>query len=135
MGLLAETKEKIKAPDRCVEQHVQQELMRLMPPPRSFGRLGDMVRQYAAIIGERTPREPVPCMVITCADHGVARNGISAYPVDTTRQMTLNYVMTKGASANAFANYSGSDMVVADVGVAGDLSQACLLYTSDAADE
>lgn len=124
VGLLAETIERIKSPDRDAEQHVRQELERFLPPGRSVGRLGDMVRQYAGITGMLHPSEPLPCMVITCADHGVARNGISAYPVDTTRQMTLNYVVSKGASANAFANYSGSDMVVADIGVAGDLSQA-----------
>jgi nicotinate-nucleotide--dimethylbenzimidazole phosphoribosyltransferase len=36
--------------------------------------------------------------------------------------MTANYLIAKGASANAFANYCGADMVVADMGVAGDLS-------------
>lgn len=123
MELLAKTLARIKAPDDHAQQHVRQELERLVPQNRNFGRLGDMVGQYAGVIGEKRPREPHPCMVVTCADHGVARNGISAYPVDTTRQMTLNYVVSKGASANAFANYSGSDMVVADVGVAGDLTQ------------
>ena len=124
MKLLSETLQKIEAPDRSIGCRVKQDLARLLPPPRSFGRLGDMIGQYASVIRELQPRDPSPCMVVTCADHGVARNGISAYPVDTTRQMTLNYVVSKGASANAFANYSGSDMAVVDVGVVGDLSGA-----------
>ena len=126
--LLSETLQKIKMPDPNISRRVQQELDRFLRPPRTFGRLGDMVRQFAGIIGELQPPDPFPCMVVTCADHGVARNGISAYPVDTTRQMTINYVLSKGASANAFANYSGSDMVVADVGVAGDLSKVSGLW-------
>ncbi|MPM84871.1 Nicotinate-nucleotide--dimethylbenzimidazole phosphoribosyltransferase [bioreactor metagenome] len=36
--------------------------------------------------------------------------------------MTANYLVSKGASANAFANFCGAEMVVADIGVAGDLS-------------
>jgi len=124
MGLLVETLEKIEAPDSTVMEQVQKQLNRLLPSPRSFGRLGEMAQQYAGITGELQPRDPSACMVVACADHGAARNGVSAYPIDTTRQMTLNYVVSKGASANAFANYSGSDMVVADVGVAGDLLQA-----------
>ena len=128
MSLLAETIKKISAPDSAKRQHVQQQLEQWLPPPRSLGRLGGMVGQYAGITGDDPLRQPSPCMVVTCADHGVARNGISAYPIDTTRQMTLNYVLAKGASANAFANYSGSDMVVVDVGVAGDLSHAPELW-------
>lgn len=121
MILLGETLRKIRMPDRWAADYVEGRLETLFPAPRSAGRLGEMARKFAAMTGERTPRDPSACMVVTCADHGVARNGISAYPVDTTRQMTINYVVSKGASANAFANYSGSDMVVADVGVAGNL--------------
>jgi len=128
MGLLAETMERIVSPDLRVEQIVQQRLAGLLPSDYKLGRLGDMVAQYAGITGDTFPQVPNTCMVVTCADHGVARNGISAYPVDTTRQMTLNYVVSKGASANAFANYSGSDMVVADVGVAGELSQTAGIW-------
>jgi nicotinate-nucleotide--dimethylbenzimidazole phosphoribosyltransferase len=36
--------------------------------------------------------------------------------------MTANYLISKGGSANAFANFCGADMVVVDMGVAVDLS-------------
>lgn len=36
--------------------------------------------------------------------------------------MTANYLISKGGSANAFANFCGADMVVADLGIAGDMS-------------
>ena len=120
--LLEETLRKIVPPDQEIDRDIQRVMDGFTPPSRTFGRLGNMLCRYAAILGTPVPVEPKPCMVVACADHGVARNGVSAYPPDTTRQMTVNYVLPKGASANAFANYSGSDMVVADVGVAGDLS-------------
>lgn len=128
MDLLKQTLARITAIDQAVIRQVKNELAQLLPPGRSLGHLGAMVCQYAGIIGEGIPKEPVPCMVVTCADHGVARNGVSAYPVDTTWQMTRNYVLAKGASANAFANYCGAGMVVVDVGVAGDLSDVPELW-------
>ena len=128
MGLLAETLRKIEAPDSDVMEQVGKQLDQWLPPTRSVGRLGEMAQQYAGIIGERLPGDPLACMVVSCADHGVARNGVSAYPIDTTRQMTVNYVVAKGASANAFANYCGADMAVVDVGVAGDLANVYGLW-------
>lgn len=122
MELLEKTLSRIGKLDRLSMQQVERDLAIFLPPARSLGHLEAVVCQYAGIMGNARPPAPVPCMVVTCADHGVARRGVSAYPVDTTLQMTRNYAESKGAAANAFANYCGADMVVADVGVVGDLS-------------
>lgn len=121
MNILYDTLRKISLPDIQTQQAVKQHLDTVIGPG-SLGRLGDMVSQYAGITGKLQPSPPKNCMVVACADHGVAQRGISAYPVETTLQMTANYLVSKGASANAFANYCGADMAVVDVGVAGDLS-------------
>ncbi len=122
MSLLQETLLQINELDMDVMAKVQNRLDNLTKPIGSLGRLERIVRQYAGIVGQDQPELPKHCMVITSADHGVARLGISAYPIETTLQMTANYLLSKGASANAFANFCGADLVVADVGVAGDLS-------------
>jgi nicotinate-nucleotide--dimethylbenzimidazole phosphoribosyltransferase len=122
MSLLQETLARITSLDAVVMGKVQDRLDSLTKPINSLGRLESMVRQYAGITGAIRPQLPRTCMVITSADHGVAKHGISAYPVETTLQMTANYLIAKGGSANAFANFCGADMVVADMGVAGDLS-------------
>lgn len=122
MSLLNETLLKITPLDTEVMEKVQVRLDSLANPIGSLGRLGKMVRQYAGITKQIQPQVPRNCMVVTSADHGVSKRGISAYPVETTKHMTRNYLVSKGASANAFANFCGADMVVADVGVAGDLS-------------
>lgn len=122
MNGLRETLSRITPLDTAVMEQVQDRLDGLTKPAGSLGRLEKMVRQYAGITGDVHPQIPRNCMVVTCADHGVARHGISAYPMETTREMTANYLVSKGASANAFANFCGADMVVADMGVAGDLS-------------
>ncbi|MDD4600054.1 Nicotinate-nucleotide--dimethylbenzimidazole phosphoribosyltransferase [bioreactor metagenome] len=120
MSLLEETLAKIEALEDSFMK-VEMELESFVKT-MNMGRLTTMVTQYAAISGKLEPDLPRNCMVITCADHGVARQGISAYPVETTMHMTANYLVSKGASANAFANFCGADMVVADLGVAGDMS-------------
>lgn len=122
MSLLHETLAQIVPLDTTVMEKVQARLDNLTKPAGSLGRLEDMVRQYAGITGAVRPEAPRNCMVVACADHGVAKNVVSAYPIETTAQMTKNYVCSKGASANAFANFCGADMVVVDVGVAADLS-------------
>lgn len=122
MSLLNEAKAKIVMPDNEVRNQVQTRMSTLLNYGGSLGRLESMVEQYAAITGELKPSLPKSCMVVASADHGVARRVISAYPIETTIHMTANYLISKGASANAFANFCGADMVVVDVGVAGDLS-------------
>ena len=122
MSLLQETLLRISELDKDVMDEVQVRLDSLTKPKGSLGRLESMVRQYAGITRQAQPEIPRHCMVITAADHGVAKLGISAYPVETTIHMTANYLISKGGSANAFANFCGADMVVVDMGVAGDLS-------------
>ncbi|SDF07389.1 nicotinate-nucleotide--dimethylbenzimidazole phosphoribosyltransferase [Sporomusa acidovorans] len=122
MTLLQETLAKIAASDAAVKEQVRARLANVLQSTGSLGRLEDMVEQYAGITGELNPMLPKPCTVVASADHGVARRLVSAYPIETTIHMTVNYLVSKGASANAFANFCGADMVVVDMGVAGDLS-------------
>ena len=122
MGLLETTLANIIQPDARMMSQLENRLQALTPPGRSLGKMGRMACRYAAFLGEINPPELSSCMVVACADHGVAKHSISAYPVETTRRMTASYLLAKGASANAFANYCGSDMVVVDVGVAGNLA-------------
>ena len=65
--------------------------------------------------------KPKKCTIICCADHGVAEMQVSAYPPETTAQMTANYLLAKGAVANALANFAKSDLFVADLGIKAPL--------------
>ena len=91
-------------------------------PVEAYGRLEPVVAQYGAATEQEELTIPKPCMIIASADHGVARLGVSAYPIETTVGMTQNYLMPKGAGANALANYCGAHMEVIDMGVAADMS-------------
>ncbi|CUH96538.1 hypothetical protein P22_2628 [Propionispora sp. 2/2-37] len=123
MSVLKETLAKIGDIDHRTAEAVKARLEAGGAAFAQVGRLKDLVVQYAGITGQAEPALPKSCMVIACADHGVARQTVSAYPIETTAQMTRNYVCSRGASANALANFCGSEMVVADVGVAADLAE------------
>lgn len=122
MKLLNETIAGIAGLDQAAMAAVHSDMESLLGAKQDIGRLQELVVQYAGITGAVMPAAPRCCMVVACADHGVARRSVSAYPIETTAQMTKNYVCSQGASANALANFSGSDMVVVDVGVAVDLA-------------
>ena len=62
------------------------------------------------------------CTFIFCADHGVAKENVSAYPQATTASMVRNYLVEGGAAANAFAKFAYSELYIVDVGVDADIS-------------
>ena len=82
-----------------------------------FGRLNDVLLRYMNITGERHPAPPQTSVIISCADHGVAAESVSAYPPETTLNMMCNYLIARGGAANAAANYAGANLTVADLGV------------------
>jgi nicotinate-nucleotide--dimethylbenzimidazole phosphoribosyltransferase len=60
-------------------------------------------------------------VIVMAADHGVAAEGVSAYPAAVTPQMVLNFVRG-GAAINVLARLAGARVVVVDIGVAADLA-------------
>ena len=120
MSLLDETIARIAPPDGEAASSVEHRLRELFPQGEKLGILRSMLLQYAGIMGEIHPEPPKRCTVICCADHGVAAMRVSAYPPETTLQMTANYLISRGGTANALSNFSGADLAVADLGIAAD---------------
>ena len=76
------------------------------------------VCQLAAIRGGAAPmRLATKAIVVMGADHGVAAEGVSAYPQEVTGQMLLNFARG-GAAINVLARQAGARVVVVDMGVA-----------------
>ena len=69
----------------------------------------------------RSIGQPKKCTFIFCADHGVAKMNVSAYPQKTTADMVKNYLVDKGGAANVFAKFANSELVVVDVGVNAEI--------------
>lgn len=122
MGLLDETIAEIRPLDQEAMDAARDRWRHMYLGMGNLGKLEDMTVQYAGVTGNAEIEVPKRCMVIASADHGVARHNISAYPISTTVSMTKNYLIAKGAGANAMAAYCNADMVVVDMGIAADMS-------------
>ena len=120
MSLLENTIAKIQPPDEADGKGVRARLASLLGEGEPLGALGELLEKYAAIVGKEPPIERKKCAIICCADHGVAEMNVSAYPPSTTVQMTANYLISRGATANALSNFSGAELLVADLGIAAD---------------
>src|SRR5207248_2686519 len=71
----------------------------LTKPPGSLGRLEEIAVRLAGITGHGRPRLRQKAVVVAAADHGVAAEGVSAYPVEVTAQMVANF-LGGGAAIN-----------------------------------
>jgi nicotinate-nucleotide--dimethylbenzimidazole phosphoribosyltransferase len=99
------------------------ELDRKTKPRRSLGRLEDLAAQIAAIRGSLRPEPLRAAIVVAAADHGIAAEGVSAYPQEVTRQMVANFA-SGGAAVCVLARAAGAELVVVDAGIAEPFDHA-----------
>ena len=92
----------------------------LTKPPGSLGRLESLAIQLAGITADPLATFERRAIAVAAADHGVVRQGVSAYPADVTPQMVANF-LAGGAAINVLAARAGAIVTVVDAGVAGDL--------------
>lgn len=90
---------------------------RLTKPCGSLGRLEDLACWFAERLGDCAPAMPPAEIFVFAADHGVAAQGVSAFPREVTAQMVENFARG-GAAINVLARLAGVALHVVDVGVA-----------------
>lgn len=115
---LSETIARIEPTDATLGEAATAQLRTPEGEDRGLGVLTTLLARYAAAICNASPTRPQKQTIICCADHGVAAMKVSAYPPSTTVQMTANYLISRGAVANALSNFAGSELIVADLGIA-----------------
>jgi nicotinate-nucleotide--dimethylbenzimidazole phosphoribosyltransferase len=118
--LLKETCATIVSTDAASAAAAQALLDDKTKPRRSLGRLEDIAVRIAAIRGTAEPVLGAKAIVVMGADHGVAAEGVSAYPAEVTAQMLLNFA-SGGAAINVLSRAAGARVVVYDMGVASEL--------------
>ncbi|MDP3297621.1 MAG: nicotinate-nucleotide--dimethylbenzimidazole phosphoribosyltransferase [Thermodesulfovibrionia bacterium] len=94
----------------------QKRLDNLTKPQGSLGRLEEFARRIVAITENPLPVLDKKAIFTFAGDHGVAQEGVSAFPKEVTRQMVLNF-LNGGAGINVLARHGGADVVVVDIGV------------------
>ncbi len=115
---LEETLAAIQPPDPVIIKNIEQKLRSTMTDDAGLGCLRGLLLRYAGITNSTQPEIPRKSTIVCCADHGVAAMKVSAYPPETTVQMTANYLISRGAVANALSNFANSYLIIADLGIA-----------------
>lgn len=119
MKFINETIAKIQPLDTDAMQNIEQ-MLADRGLKGQLGYLENILIKYVGITRSATPAVPKKKTIVVCADHGVAKMGVSAYPPETTVEMTRNYLISKGAVANALSNFAASDIAVIDMGIGAD---------------
>ncbi len=83
----------------------------LTKPPKSLGRLEDMVAWLALWQGSAPPRLDRVEILVFAGNHGVTKQGVSAYPAEVTAQMVANF-SAGGAAINQLARTAGAALRV-----------------------
>ncbi len=122
-AVIARTAAAIAPPDEAAAARAEARQARLTKPPGSLGRLEALATHIAGITGRERPRLERRLVVVAAADHGVAAQGVSAYPAEVTAQMVANFV-GGGAAINVLADHAGARVRVVDAGVAGATPEA-----------
>lgn len=91
----------------------------LTKPPGSLGELEDIAIRLAGMQGTQAPSLERVRIVVFAADHGIAAEGVSAFPQEVTGQMILNFARG-GAAISVLARSLGAALEVVDVGSVAD---------------
>ncbi len=120
MAGLQATIDRIAPLDRDAMRAVRERHDQLVKPRGSLGRLEELAARLAGITSQTLPRFPHKAIIILAADHGVAAEGVSAYPQEVTYQMVANFLAGQ-AAISVLARRVGARVVVGDLGVATSL--------------
>ncbi len=110
-------REQIAPLDRAAEAAARTRIDQLTKPLGSLGRIETLAVRLCAIAGgipaHNYERRSI---LVAAADHGVAADGVSAYPPEVTAQMVGGF-LAGSAAINAFARAVRAEVYVADFGV------------------
>ncbi|MDQ7733078.1 nicotinate-nucleotide--dimethylbenzimidazole phosphoribosyltransferase [Halomonas sp. SpR1] len=113
--------DQIQSVDLKAGEATRRYLDTLTKPPGSLGALEELAIQLSTITGELKPKVMPPAVIVFAADHGVAIEGVSAFPQEVTAQMVANFA-NGGAAINVFARQIDALVEIVDVGVAATLT-------------
>lgn len=123
------TLEQITAGIRPLEPHWLEQARRrtsqLIMPPRALGRLHDIAERICAIQRSLKPDVDAKAVMVMAADHGIAAEGVSAFPQEVTAEMIRAFV-NGGAGINVLADLVKAEIVVVDMGIIPELDPVAL---------
>jgi nicotinate-nucleotide--dimethylbenzimidazole phosphoribosyltransferase len=108
-----------RVPDPATAQAAQARQGTLTKPPGSLGQLEALAIQLAGLQGRERPRADRVWIAVFAGDHGVAVEGISAFPQAVTGEMLRNFA-GGGAAIAVLARELGATLEVVNLGTVND---------------
>jgi nicotinate-nucleotide--dimethylbenzimidazole phosphoribosyltransferase len=125
----------LPGPDLEAGTAAAQREAQLTKPAGALGRLEDIVRWLALWQGKHPPTADHPRTAVFAANHGVAANGVSAYPSAVTAQMVQNFI-EGGAAVNQLCRVVDGDLRVYEMALdqpTGDITREPAMSDEDCA--
>ncbi len=91
----------------------------LTKPPGALGSLERLAIEFCAMQGRTRPRIQRVHIAVFAADHGVAAEGVSAFPQAVTGEMVRNFA-SGGAAISVLARELGATLEVINLGTVND---------------
>ena len=116
----------IQAVDNNLDTAIKDKLNNKTKPLGSLGKLESIAFKIARLQNNLEPSLNNPHCFVFAADHGLAQQGVSAFPQEVTAQMVMNFI-GGGAAINVLCQQHGIAFNVVNAGVASDLPSHPLL--------
>ncbi len=107
--------EKSSRLDEAMRDRATRRQSTLTKPPGSLGRLESIAVRLAAMQGRSAPSADPVEIAVFAGDHGVANEGVSAFPQVVTMEMVRNFVRG-GAAINVLARQLNAGLTVVNAG-------------------
>jgi len=105
----------VKSIDQTYVEHASARQEQLTKPPGSLGRLESLAIRLAGLQGRESPQMERINITVFAADHGIAAQGVSAFPQSVTLEMIRNFSVG-GAAISVISNQLGASLNVINLG-------------------
>ncbi len=105
----------VKKINESLLQQAREHQLQLTKPPGSLGRLEDIAVRLVGMQGTQAIKLDKIAIVVFAGDHGVAEEGVSAFPQAVTTEMVKNFARG-GAAISVMAKQLGAKLEVVDTG-------------------
>ncbi len=109
-------------PSEHYRQQAQARQQQLTKPPGSLGKLEAIAIQLAALQATDSPRADNIAISVFAADHGIAKENVSAFPQSVTGEMIRNFA-NGGAAISVLAKQLNASLRICNLGTVSEIER------------